>query len=406
MRIKSSLTGIEPRRAVGMAALLILCLYMAAHVGLLFSKLDFGAADLGSSTNVDFFVYYSSARFLLDGGSLPSLYDPGTLKAYQVSLGAAADTSIHPFIYPPSYALLIKPFGLLPFAWSLIVWSLGTFALFLASLRLVGLRWVEILAVGAAPASALNFAAGQNGFLTSALLISAMALMAGRQAASGALLGILTVKPHLGLVIPFVTVAKRRWTAIAAALAGALALIAASTLVFGIEAWAGYLDAVRWFSAQAENQPLGTFFDYSSSVLMAAKIAQIPQPLPYLIQGSLSLFVFGAVYWAFRRKTDQDLLLALMLAGTAIATPYAFLYDMPFLALAVVLTLRHGLARGFLPYETLCLLSVFLAPFAGAHLNALQIPLVPVAHLAFFGYILVRLRAGLTAVQPPQRMSG
>ncbi len=95
---------------------------------------------------------------------------------------------------------------------------------------------------------------------------------------------------------------------------GALALIAASTLVFGIEAWAGYLDAVRWFSAQAENQPTGTFFDYSSSVLMA--------------------------------------------------------------------------------------------PFAGAHLNALQIPLVPVAHLAFFGYILVRLRAGLTAVKPPQRMPG
>ncbi len=400
MRTKFSLTGMEPHRAICLAILLSLCVYWVVDVGMLTAKMDFGTSDLGTSEDTDFFVFYSSARFLLDGGSLSSLYDPAVLKAYQVSLGAEAG-SIHPFVYPPSYALLIKPLGHLPYAWALIFWSAGTLALFLYSLRLAGLRWYEILAAGVAPASILNIAAGQNGFLTSALLIGGMVLMTRRPIASGILFGILTVKPQLGLLIPFVTLAKRRWITIAAAVAVTFTLIAVSTLAMGSDAWPAYLESIRWFSAQADNQTAGSVLTYSSTEFMAAKIARFPKPLAYFIQGGQSLFAVGAVFWAFRHRADKDLLLALMLVGTAIATPYAYVYDMPFVAVAVILMVRHGLRDSFLPFEALWTLLVFLAPFMGSFFNENRIPFVPLAHLVFFVYILARLRPGLAGLTSP-----
>ncbi len=400
MRNHFQLIRTEPGRAVCVTLLIGLCVFFVANIGMLYAKLDFGATGLGTSETSDFFVFYSSAKFLLDGGSLSSLYDPATLKAYQISLGAKAGP-IQPFAYPPSYALLIVPLGALPYAWALICWHAGTLALFLGSLRLAGLRWYEILAAGVAPASAINIAAGQNGFLTSALLIAGMALMTRRPAASGVLFGILTVKPHLGLLIPFVALAKRQWTTIAVAATVTLGLIAVSTLAMGIEAWPAFIESLRWFSTETGNQTAGTVLNYSSTGFMAAKVALFPKPVAYLIQGAQSLFVACAVYWAYRQKTDKDLLLALMLVGTAIATPYAFLYDMPFVAVAVILMVRRGLRDKFLPFEALWTLWVFLAPFMGYLLNEHRIPFVPLAHLIFFVYILARLRPGLAALTPP-----
>ena len=67
--------------------------------------------------------------------------------------------------------------------------------------------------------------AGQNGFLTAALIGGTLGLLERRPALAGVCLGLLTYKPQFGLLFPIVLIADRRWRTIAVAcgVAGALA---------------------------------------------------------------------------------------------------------------------------------------------------------------------------------------
>jgi hypothetical protein len=71
---------------------------------------------------------------------------------------------------------------------------------------------------------------------------------------------------------------------------------------------------------------------------------------------------------------------ALALAATALASPYLFNYDLPFLILPLLWLVQQGLARGFFPYEKLLLLALFLAPYATrAAALPLHVNLMPLA---------------------------
>ena len=55
---------------------------------------------------------------------------------------------------------------------------------------------------------------------------------------------------------------------------------------------------------------------------------------------------------------------ALMLAATALASPYLFNYDLPFLVLPVLWLVREGLRAGFRPWEKMALVALWFAPYA------------------------------------------
>ena len=74
------------------------------------------------------------------------------------------------------------------------------------------------------PAALWNITAGQNGFLTAALIGGTLGLLERRPALAGICLGLLTYKPQFGLLFPLVLIADRRWlhNPVAAAVAAAL----------------------------------------------------------------------------------------------------------------------------------------------------------------------------------------
>ena len=380
--------------------------YFVVHAALFYASLDFGTRDLGTSDLSDFFAFYSSARFLWDGGEAAALYDSATLKSFQVSLGAD-QAGLHPFNYPPHYLLVIWPLGGLPYATALILWQVATLGLFALALRVMGLKGLELLAVLVAPVTVVNFSAGQNGFLTSALLIAGLSLLARRQVAAGALFGLLTVKPHLGLLVPVACLAERRWIAIAAAGLFTAALFAVSLLAFGLAPWQAYGTFLERFSGAAADQGQGSFLAYSASVLMAEQLMGLPQGLSIGIQGVISLAVIVCVYRSYRGPAEADLRLALLLVGISLVAPFGFLYDLPFMAVAIVLVVRHGLRDGFLPYEAICLIAAWLVPFFGPTLADRGIAVTPWVHLAFFGFLLARLHlAGDRAPGQVERARG
>ena len=110
----------------------------------------------------------------------------------------------------------------------------------------------------ASPAMAINLLMGQNGCLTAALWVGGAALLPRRPATAGALFGLLTFKPQLGVLIPVFLLAGRRYRAILAACLSAAVLAAASVVAFGPGSWRAFVDLTlpTQFSSMAAWQGL------------------------------------------------------------------------------------------------------------------------------------------------------
>ena len=154
------------------------------------------------------------------------------------------------------------------------------------------------------------------------------------------------------------------------------------------------------FQAQAREATGGKFLLYSATVLKAEQMMGLPKALGLAIQAVVSVGAGLAVYWAYRQTDHMTLRWALLLIGESLATPFGFLYDLPFMAVAVILIVRLGLRSGFLPFEVFCLAAVWLEPFISLTTARWGVPLAPWIHLTFFSFVLVRLSRARR--QPPR----
>ena len=94
-----------------------------------------------------------------------------------------------------------------------------------------------LLALLASPASLLCGVTGETAYFTSALLLFGFAALPTRPLLAGLAFGLLTLKPQLGVLIPFFLLARGDWRAILAASATALGLVALSCLAFPPSLW-------------------------------------------------------------------------------------------------------------------------------------------------------------------------
>src|SRR5712691_3839944 len=83
----------------------------------------------------DWMVFYTAARAYFDG-NLPLIFDGEALTAAMNRRFAewlALPLNLHPWVYPPTFLLLVLPFGMLPPAASLVVFLLSGFIVLLAA---------------------------------------------------------------------------------------------------------------------------------------------------------------------------------------------------------------------------------------------------------------------------------
>jgi len=366
-------------------------IFFFANAFLLVTGKPFDVADLAATNTSDFFVYFSAARMMLAETPIAQLYDFEGFRAFQASLADIAP-GYHPFVYPPTYLLAILPLGLLPYGVSFVAWqTLGLSALIVAA-RLAGLRFLEIAAVALAPAATINFAAGQNGFLTSALLIAGLALLQRRPALAGGLFGLLTLKFHLGLLLPVMLVGRRAWAAILGAAFVAVALVGLSLWAFGPEAWIAFLDFARQFQEIAVSQEIRSLAANAISPFVGLAVAGAPLVVAYAVQAAVTLAVLVVVYRSERTSGSGDLRMALLLSATTLVVPYGFFYDIVFLPLAIVILARRGFRDGFQAYERPVLAAAWLLPLFAGHLHGAGLPAAPLVHLAMLLMILRRAR--------------
>ncbi|OCJ09695.1 hypothetical protein A6U86_26400 [Rhizobium sp. AC27/96] len=274
--------------------------------------------------------------------------------------------------YPPSMLLFGIPFASLPIFVAYLAWTLGTlFLLFLATKPLDLAWWVRLLIV-VSPAAVMDVVFGQNGALTTALLLSGLLLAPSRPIIAGILFGLLTVKPQLGVLVPFCLLASGNYRAILSAIVTTLCLVIATGLLFGFNVWLLFLTETRPLMTAILEAPFPQGYQMNAvTFFVLARSWGLGLAASYALQLAASLVAIVTTLWLWRRKTAIDhrskaCLTALL---TLIAMPYGYSYD--------TIALNVAIAYFFCNYRGL---SIFLGvawlyPLINHHVAGLFMPL-------------------------------
>lgn len=292
---------------------------------------------------------------------------------------------------PPNALVVMAPFGLLAYFPGLIAWfAVSYLAFYLAGRREVADARV-LLVVLVSPAALLCVLSGQSSLLTTAALLAIFASLDKRPALAGILIGLLTVKPQLGLLFPFALIASGRWRVFMWAAATTLVLFAASVAIGGFESWHEYITKALPLQREVLRDADGMSVPFQTSIFMSVR-GLVGNRAGEIIQFAFAIAAIATVAVAFRYRSGGDarVLRALFLACTASTSPYMGSYDMLPLTFAAVALLAEGKldATG----RRLAQL-VFWAPALQLLFGNLQIPGPGLIAPAFAAYLMLKLFA-------------
>lgn len=240
--------------------------------------------------------------------------------------------------YPPPFLLLSVPMSWLPAKEEYLAWTFMGVALLILSARLLKLPWMAI-GVGLLSQPTLQcMTMGQTGMFISAALMLSFGLAETQPVIAGIAAGCLIIKPQFGILLPVCFLASRNWRAMVAAAGTVLGLCALPALLFGMGVW-----RVFFINHIASAQSLITLpwpqgYQYTMvTVFMLLRSLGAGMNLASFVQAVASLCAAAACWWLWRRGANIDRLaqLAATLCLVILATPYAYIYDLPALALAL-----------------------------------------------------------------------
>jgi hypothetical protein len=290
---------------------------------------------------------------------------------------------------------LSSGFALLSYFPALFLWLGSTFVCYAAALRGLLPRslgkganlWVLFLGY---PAVMVNISFEQNGFLSTGLLGGAAVWLDRRPALAGICLGCLSYKPQLGIIIPLALVVARRWRVFAVASVTAVALVAVSTLAFGVDIWPPFFADMAVAKRNWMESPIPAYLQFFITVFGAVRLHGGSLALAYALQTAVTITAVLVLVGALlMRPTDARSGRA---EGAAIAacvpfcSPFMLEYDLLVLAVPMAWLLGEGLRDGFRHGERVALVMAFFAPvlFKITMFNdALKLSVIAAAALLF-----------------------
>ncbi|HWE76019.1 MAG TPA: glycosyltransferase family 87 protein [Stellaceae bacterium] len=297
----------------------------------------------------DWAVFYTAATRYLELGSWQAMVAGWPLAG-------------HPWLYPPSFLLLLWPFGFLSWGFGCVAFLLATFLAFVAALWSGAgeRRVIHVLAVFLSPAAMINFYLGQNAFLSAALLGGGAMLLRRRPIVAGILFGLLAYKPQLALLVPVALIAARCWKTLASAAATGAALMLISLLIFGANAWHSWFALTAGTGGLAPAVLKGRLAGVS--VFACATLLGATPILATALQALATISAAAAVYASWRSPMCDELRLSVLFAAIVLAAPHVTGYDSLLLAFAASLLFVHGLEHGFHRGEVIIALLAWAMP--------------------------------------------
>lgn len=295
------------------------------------------------------------------------------------------------FFYPPVFLLLCSVLARLPYLLAFVVFEIISCLLyiFVTQKILCDQGWIWLVPLMAFPSVLWTFGFGQNSFLTAAIFGAATLLLDRQPLMAGATLGLLSYKPHFGLLIPIALVAGRQWKAFVATGLSAAFLVGLSGLFFGWDTWRAFLTT---FSGSGSVFAGGRIpFAGLVSVFGAARLTGLSVRASYIIQAAFALEATLTVGMIWHRGCSPSVRFASLIAGTLLAIPVVLIYDLVLLAVAGCWLIKAGRGTRFLPWEKTGLLVAFLVPIFSRSVGlSLHIPVGPLAAVILLTLCLFR----------------
>ena len=357
---------------------------MLAGAGFLIATSNGLNDRFGRPLGTDFSNVYAAGTYVLDGQPAAP-FDPAKQFAREQEIFGAA-TQFYGWHYPPYFLGLAAALATMPYWLSLLVWQGVTLVLYLLAIRAIvfslpspardGKEKMWLLLALAFPAVFINLGQAHNGFLTAALIGTALCLLDRRPMVAGVLIGLLAYKPQFGVLIPLVLVASGRWRAFAAAAATVALMTLAVTLAFGTDVWTAFFASTK-FTRTVVLEQGGTGWYKIQSVFSWVRMWGGSIALAYAAQIGVTLALAAALVWLWRSSAAYPLKAAGLLIGSLLATPYSLDYDLMVLAPAIAYLCADGFVRGFAPYEKTILAGLWIVPLVARSIP--QATLIPLA---------------------------
>lgn len=304
--------------------------------------------------DMDFSVFWAAARLAFEGEPLAA-FDMARLSEEHRFF----DDRWLPWLYPPGYLVLIAPLGALAFAPAFLVTTLVSLGLIALAVRpfVAGNRAVW-LAMALSPAYIAALVIGQNSLIWLAcFLVALTALRDGRWLLAGVCIGLLTLKPQLGVMIAVALLAGRHWRTILAASVTAILLVVLPTLLFGIDYWPLFLDRLSEQGDRVLSGISSTNLMVGSFYLMVR--AGLAPDAALMVQTGLAALCALAVFVVWRSaRVGFDTKAATLVTAIFLSAPYLWFYEAALIAVAGLFLFRAGLL-GLKPHWQLALLLLF-----------------------------------------------
>ncbi|MFP5077477.1 glycosyltransferase family 87 protein [Rhizobium sp. YIM 134829] len=276
----------------------------------------------------DFSNLWAGGRLAVEG-RVDAIFDP---EIYRAALRAWFGSGLpdQEWSYPPSILLIGVPLSLLPLPLAYGIWTFGTLACLYAMLRLFALPPLVTVALLVSPGALATSLFGQNGSLTAALLLGALILLPTRPILAGVLAGLLTIKPHLGLLLPLCFLVSGQYRAIAAAAVTGAAMALLTGLFWGFEVWSAFFTKTGpLMTAILEAEFPQGYQVNAMTVFILARALGLSLGWAYLCQAMAFTAAALACIWIWRPcfAMDHRQRACLTAVLTLIATPYGYSYD-------------------------------------------------------------------------------
>jgi alpha-1,2-mannosyltransferase len=292
----------------------------------LLSIVDIGLAAAATSWQIgtDFRLPYAAAEIGLRYG-WSHIYDPDLQRTTVLALGHS--DLFQPYLNVPPWAFLVTPLTFIPYPIAYAIWVIAMVAALLAAALLAAPsdRLLRIIYVGAAFGS-LEVALGPGFGQPSALVALAVvgcwrSLRAGRPALAGLVLALISLKPHIALLVPFALLLAGHVRAFTYWAAASLALAAISLIALQPSGLQMYFALLATSPTYMVGQPAWTL----------AGILGAPAGLPLE-----ALLVAGAALaaWLYRHR-GPEVPIAVGILATLAVVPYLHAQDFVMLVVAI-----------------------------------------------------------------------
>jgi len=258
---------------------------------------------------------------------------PGDFLIFQQGSRAVLEhlQSAGELMYPPPFLLLSAPFSTLPPQLGCILWILAGGLILVLAARRFGMQAQAIMLGLASPPVLYCAVMGQCGMFVSAALLLALGMADTAPVLAGIAAGCVVIKPQFALLLPICFLAARRWRTIIAAAFTVLCLCVLPAILFGGWAWHLFLHAQLhvargvvsnpgWLVGRMMVTAFILFRNLGASVLVAGTA-----------QALVTVAAAVACWMLWARAMPQTMWerVAATLFLVILATPYAYIYDLP-----------------------------------------------------------------------------